>query len=284
MGTEFEIVIAAKDLHVAFELEQYARHLEQLWTRFDKSSELMKLNMNSGASLVVSNETAQLVSEMRRGFIITDGWFNAGVLNHMNEHGFSANVIFDNPRKIESERYFQLWNEVLIDEQFVCLPPGLAIDAGGIGKGLAADFIADKAMNLGCEGVVVNAGGEVAVRGETNNPQGWTVGVENPFNEGQHVATVRLSAGGLATSAPSGWIVDGKSHIMNPHTGMPISHELAQATVLCARAVDAEVLAKMCLLMPVEESLVKIDKLGAAALIIRDDMTMFASAKWSDYQ
>lgn len=284
MGTEFEIICAATDMYVVFEIQCYAHELERLWTRFNDSSELMQLNLNAGKQLIVSSETAQLVDEMRRGFYLTGGLFNAGVLPQMQELGFGApqaSRVANSPVPVN---YSQLWGEVVVEENAVCLPVGLSIDAGGIGKGLAADLMANRAMNLGAQGIVINAGGEVAVRGESVNPHGWSVGIENPFVENEHLTSIELATGGLATSAPSGWIVDGNSHIVNPQTGDSVISNIAQATVLAARTVDAEVLAKMCLLMPINQSLEKIDELGAAAFIVDADLQTYPSANWSNFQ
>ena len=284
MGTGFEVISSARDLHVLPELEQYANDLEKLWTRFNATSELMNLNVNAGKLIQVSNETAQLISEMRRGFFVTDGLFNAGVLTQMQAAGFTSAAFEARTTPTSVDEFQELWNTVEIHEQAVYLPKGLAIDAGGIGKGLAADFIAARAMNSGVQGIVVNAGGEVAVRGESVNPDGWSVAVEDPFDEAETLAIVRLESGGLATSSPRGWIIDGNSHIIDPRTNESTQTEIIQATVLSARTVDAEVLTKMCLLMPVQQSLVKIESLGAAALIVDNSNNVFQTANWSDFQ
>lgn len=284
MGTGFEVISSARDLHILPELEQYAHELEKLWTRFNATSELMALNVNAGKFIQVSNETAQLVSEMRRGFFVTDGLFNAGVLMQMQEAGFTS-AEFESRITPKSIAEFQeLWNTVEIHEQAVCLPIGLAIDAGGIGKGLAADFIAARAMNSGVQGIVVNAGGEVAVRGESVNPYGWSVAVEDPFDEAETLAIVRLESGGLATSSPRGWVINGKSHIIDPRTNESTQTEIVQATVLSGRTVDAEVLTKMCLLMPAGQSIAKIESLGAAAYIVDSSKNIFQTTNWSNFQ
>lgn len=284
MGTSFKIVCAGIDLALLNELKDSALLLESFWTRFNDKSELMLLNQRAGEKVLVSEETSRLIAEMRRGFILTDGLYNAGVLPQMIAQGFTATQSTFIPTSHSSSTFKELWNAVEIDEHAIFLPKGLAIDAGGIGKGLAADIIAEQAMRKGALGVVVNAGGEVAVRGESVIADGWSVGVENPFDEDDILTTVYLKNGGLATSAPSGWVNDKASHIIDPRTGESVSSSIAQATLLCARTVDAEVLAKMCLLLPIQESVKKVESLGAAAFVVDGNGNTYQTETWSDFE
>lgn len=282
MGSDFEIICAASDLHLVSEIENYAHYLQSIWTRFSDASELMQLNFNAGNSQIVSPETSQLVSQMKRGFELTGGLYNAGVLPLMLQQGFmSPNSRFQ--KLLAPKNYAELWNAVEINELQVKLPKGLAIDAGGIGKGLAADLMAQKAMAKGAIGIVINAGGEVAVRGDSVTTEGWSVAVESPFIEDHLLSTVFLQSGGLATSAPSGRMIQENSHIIDPRTQTSIRTEIAQATVLAAQTVDCEVLAKMCLLLPVADSLKRIEDLGAAAFVLTNNEITFQTANWEDF-
>lgn len=284
MGTDFEIIGSGADFHVMNDIRLYAHTLESMWTRFQDSSELMQLNFKAGQLVSVSQETIYLVEHMRRGYFMTDGLFNAGVLPAMLQANFTSPDSTFSAQVYDAEHMDALWHNVEVQPHHVGLPQGLAIDAGGIGKGLAADLMAELAMNRGAQGIVVNAGGEVAVRGKSANPKGWSVGVENPFHSDDLLAIAYLDAGGFATSTPSGWMQGESSHIIDSRTGTSIVSNIAQATVLSARAVDSEILAKMCVLMPVEASLTKIDKLGAAALIIDNDLNLYESKLWSDFE
>ena len=284
MGTSFKVICAGSDFALLKDLEQTAQHLEKLWTRFNDNSELMVLNQRTGEKVLVTEETSRLIAEMRRGFILTDGLFNAGVLPQMIRHGFTAQQSTFIPTTHSSSTFKELWNTVEIDEHAVFLPKGLAVDAGGIGKGLAADFMAEEAMRKGALGVVVNAGGEVAVRGESVHDEGWSVGIENPFDEEDILTTVYLKNGGLATSAPSGWVNEKANHIIDPRTKTSVCDSISQATVMCARTVDAEVLAKMCLLMPIHESLKKVESLGSAAFVVDGNGNTYQTETWSHFE
>ena len=51
------------------------------------------------------------------------------------------------------------------DDRIVTLPAGARFDPGGIGKGLAADLVADELRSFGAAGVCVNVGGDLRVAG-----------------------------------------------------------------------------------------------------------------------
>src|SRR5207302_3615788 len=87
--------------------------------------------------------------------------------------------------------------------QTVRLPQGAAIDPGGIGKGLAADIVAEEMLEAGAGGVCVNVGGDLRVAGCPPTPAGWTVGVDDPFG-GPPLTTLALQDGAIATSSRLG--------------------------------------------------------------------------------
>jgi len=69
-----------------------------------------------------------------------------------------------------------------MDATTVRLPAGTGFDAGGIGKGLAADLVTTEAIAAGADGICVNLGGDLRVAG--TGPDGaWTVGIEKGWYE-----------------------------------------------------------------------------------------------------
>jgi thiamine biosynthesis lipoprotein len=127
----------------------------------------------------------------------------------------------------------------------VCLPPGVRLDLGGIGKGRAADVLAGELMDAGAEGVCVDLGGDVALQGTAPEPGGWRVDLDEALGPGR---PFRLGAGGVATSTRlrRHWSRDGEArhHLVDPASGAPAWTGLAAVTVLAGSAAWAEVLAK----------------------------------------
>ena len=92
--------------------------------------------------------------------------------------------------------------ELVVDAPPGCItiPRARQLDAGGIGKGLAADMVSAGLMRRGALGVLVNLGGDIRCRGA--GPSGdWRVGIDHPDGPDlPSVARITLRHGALCTS------------------------------------------------------------------------------------
>jgi thiamine biosynthesis lipoprotein len=123
-------------------------------------------------------------------------------------------------------------------------PPGLRLDPGGLGNGLAADLAA-ASLPAGVR-FAVSCGGDLALGGE------WQVGVGGVHRRGD-VLRLRVRGGGVATSSIAGRLWRGPGgtfahHLLDPSTGRPAWTGLVAATAIGESALEAEVLAKAALL------------------------------------
>jgi thiamine biosynthesis lipoprotein len=143
--------------------------------------------------------------------------------------------------------------------------------------------MSDYAMRLGAMGVAVFAGGDVAVKGMAKDAAGWRVEISDPSDSAKFVSSVVLSRGGLATSSPQAWISGNSHHIIDPRTHRSSESDVLQATVIAQNASQAEVLAKMCIILGTQEGVDRIDSLGAAALIVDDKNQVHTSKNWDTY-
>jgi thiamine biosynthesis lipoprotein len=128
------------------------------------------------------------------------------------------------------------WASVAVDDTTVSRPPGLALDSGGLAKGLAADLIADRMRGL--PAFAVECMGDVRVGGTLR-----TLNIASPFDE-SILVELPLRDGAAATSGVTrrGW------HLIDPGSGRPASTGIVQATALAPTALEAEVRAKAALL------------------------------------
>jgi thiamine biosynthesis lipoprotein len=130
----------------------------------------------------------------------------------------------------------------------VRLPPGVAVDPGGIGKGLAADLVAAELLEADAAGCLVNVGGDLRALGQSPTDAGWVVTVPDPYRPGEELLRAALAEGGVATSSrlERRWRAAGIEvhHLIDPFTGAPANGDIAAATVVAAHAWEAEVLVK----------------------------------------
>jgi thiamine biosynthesis lipoprotein len=130
----------------------------------------------------------------------------------------------------------QRWAQVSIDAETVSRPPGVALDSGGLGKGLAADLVADRLRALAS--YAVECMGDVRVGGAPR-----ALRIAGPWDD-DILAELAITDGAAATSGVTrrGW------HLIDPGTGRPARTGILQATALAPTALEAEVRAKAALL------------------------------------
>ena len=122
------------------------------------------------------------------------------------------------------------------------VPAGVVVDAGGIGKGLAADLTVAKLLADGAHGALVGIGGDLAMAGTprcrrmAGHPQ------NSPTR--RRPCTLAVSGGGVATSSTRSrrWTIGGQSrhHVIDPAAGASSTTDLATVTVIARSGWLAE--------------------------------------------
>src|SRR5262249_8233288 len=90
-----------------------------------------------------------------------------------------------------------LWRAITVDRDgaTIARPPGLRLDSGGVGKGLAADLMAQRLDRF--PSYVIDCGGDMRVGGRLGLPR--PIEVTDPFGPGV-AARLELAHGAVATS------------------------------------------------------------------------------------
>jgi thiamine biosynthesis lipoprotein len=140
------------------------------------------------------------------------------------------------------------WRDVFAGQDLIYRPFGVRLDSGGIGKGLAADLVAE--LLRGAPAWMVDCGGDLRIGGTDRRPR--AVNVRDPLDRHRIVHQLHVTSGAVATSGVTrrSWDHDGvrSHHLIDPRTGLPAATGVLQVTALAPTGVEAEVLAKMALL------------------------------------
>lgn len=107
-------------------------------------------------------------------------------------------------------------------------PNGTTLDPSGLVKGWSIEIAAGILTNHGHTDFTINAGGDIAIRGESAPDVPWSVGVRHP-DDRDRLAMV-LDVSGPAAVATSATYERG-AHIVDPRVGRPTT-ELASVTVV----------------------------------------------------
>jgi len=100
-------------------------------------------------------------------------------------------------------------------------------DPSGLVKGWAAEVGAQMLVEAGCENVLINASGDIVLRG--GKPEGgpWNIGIASPDDVEKYVKFFDVVDGSVATSGD----YEKGAHIVDPHTGL-IAIGARSATVI----------------------------------------------------
>ncbi len=258
MGSAAHLIVVGADRLVTDRLVELVDELERRWSRFLPGSEVSQLIRDAGRPVEVHPTTMLLVERAIEAWHLTGGSFDPTVLGDVLRAGYECSLVgqLDGaaaPRPAGHSDLVVACTDIVIDAArgTVELPAGTGFDPGGIGKGLAADLVAEAAIAEGAAGVCVNLGGDLRVIGEAPNGGSWSVAVEDPRTR-EPVLILDVAAGAVATSTSlrRRWTVDGarRHHLVDPATGSPSDSDVAVMTVIAGAGWHAEVLATACLL------------------------------------
>lgn len=288
MGGHGTITVVGAGADVLEQAWQTATRLEHLWSRFISDSDIQRLNGAEGAAVVVAEETVQLISEMKRAHVLTGGDFNPTLLPALVAAGYAASLT-DPTRTTALPDSAQSPGDlaaVVTEGRKVTMPRGTTLDAGGMGKGLAGDIIAEKVMNLGALGVMVELLGDIVVTGMAPDAIAWRLSVEDPFNTADPLELVRLSRGAIVTSSQLKRRFDGnrRHHLMDARTGKSAVSDVQTATVIAGTGAHAEALSKSAFVRPPHEFVRWVPSMSAACLLVLADATVVTSSNWESYR
>lgn len=267
---------------MGIQIEFFLRLLHRKLTRFEEGSELSALNSEPGESCSVSPTLAAAVNAALWAARRSSGLVDPTLVAELEEVGYAtsradlraesitAALAVAPDRAPAAARADSRWNGVAVDvvAGVVTRPPGVRIDTGGCGKGLAADLAAERLS--GYSSFVVDAGGDLRLGGE--QPPERLVRIDHPLEE-RPAHEFKLGRGAVATSGIKTrlWRTDAgfAHHLLDPSTGRPAWTGLIQATSLGTTALEAETLAKMAFLSGPETAREILSMQGG--LIVLDD-------------
>ncbi|MFF3877314.1 FAD:protein FMN transferase [Streptomyces sp. NPDC001978] len=290
MGSTGHLVVAGGP---ETDLVQAARSrlegLESLWSRFRADSELCRLNASPGRWVELSPPTVAVVRQAVRAWEATDGLFDPTVLPALEAAGYTGSFE-DLPREqLSAPRLDRVPGCAGIDvrDDRVRLPPGVRLELGGIGKGYAADLVAQELLAAGATGACVNLGGDVRAAGTAPGNATWVVGVEDEARPGTDLAWLGLREGAVATSTRlrRRWRQRGQErhHLIDPSTAAPTANEVTTVTVVAGEAHWAEVLAKAALIAGVDAGRALLETHQVAGLLMKKDGTAHPAGPWERF-
>ena len=258
-------------------MEAEVRRIEAKYSRYRDDSVLFDINQRAGQKVGLDNETLWLINYACACFEQSDGLFDisSGVLRQAWD--FRAGQL---PTQATLARLLPRIGlcHIEISDAHLTMPPDMELDLGGIGKEYAADAAAAIARRAGITYGVVDLGGDLCVLGPHADGSPWQLGVRNPRDTENAIATLPVYQGGMASSGDYERYFerDGKRycHILNPVTGHPASH-WASVTVIAPSCLLAGTLSTIAMLKE-EAGEEWLRAQQVSALLIRPDLSLLS--------
>lgn len=236
--------------------------LEARLSRFRTTSDISVVNRHPGQPVQVHADTLTILRIAEAAYRRTAGWFNPCLGHVLDNIGYDQSFETLATRTVPLEvRLLTPWVAPLhwpvdIDDDAgtVLLQPGCKLDLGGIAKGWIVEQAAARLLRLGYANFLCDAGGDMVCYGR-NGADEWSVGIANPTATEETILTLQVENLAVATSGiyRRRWQHDGVTmhHLIDPFLGRPANTDLVSCTVVHASLAQAEVLAKVSVLLGV---------------------------------
>lgn len=259
MASHVQVIVVDGPPQACATAQRSIEHLESIWSRFINSSDITRLNQANGRPVDVDPATLTLLGAMIDAHRLTTGRYNPTTLPALLNAGYRTSIDSAprcniGPPPPGAPTPAGPFQQPVIDRasQTATLPPRMTIDAGGIGKGLAADLVVAELLARGAAGALVSIGGDLAASGNAPNRDGWMLDIEDAFDQTTTLPRLIISGGGVATSSTLSrrWKTAGteRHHIIDPDSGAPAATDLAAVTAIAPCGWQAEAHATSLLL------------------------------------
>jgi FAD:protein FMN transferase len=268
------------------------KRLEAMMTTWNEASEVSKINAAAGgAPVTISDELLDVLEASKKIYDESSGVFDITFYAFKGVWRFDHDQVAEVPSDelIKSRLALVDGKKLELDRKAKTArlqTKGMMINLGGIAKGYAVDRATAVLAKHGFTDVVVQAGGDLLVKGRKGQDP-WRVGIRDPRGpEGDFFAIAPIQNASFSTAGDyeRGFIKDGVRyhHIIDPRTGKPAT-ACRSVTVLAPDALTADELDDAIFILGPIEGLRLLDKHpGAGAVIVDKDNKVHISPTLKD--
>jgi thiamine biosynthesis lipoprotein len=262
--------------------EGWFQRTEATCSRFEPASELSRLCRAPGAPVAVSPLLYHVVAYALRVADASGGAFDPTVGRRMQALGFDRN--WRSGERVDSGAEPPAavsFRDVRLSaaDSSIELGRPLLLDLGAVAKGFAVDMAVQELLPLGS--FIVDAGGDLYLRGSNESGLPWLVGVRHPRDEREIIETLAVTDTAVCTSGDYDRVsADDVHHLLDPRTGAS-AEGAASVTVLAPSAMAADALATAAFVLGPSLGMELLEREGAEGLFFRRDLSRVATAGWN---
>lgn len=277
-SSEINLIDLQQDIDIRLKI------LNGIFSTYEDDSELSRLNRAPVNEWIpVSSEMMQVLEMALAISAQSEGAYDVTVGPLVDLWGFGSKEVAEGVlpdatlvQKARDQVCYQCI-EFDVNESRVRKKRELYIDLSSIAKGYAVDEVGNLLYKRQIRDYMVEIGGEVITRGVNAAAETWKLGIESPNlslpTETQKLQQViRVSGQGVATSGDyrNFVVIDGKSysHLINPATGYPVTHNPSSVTVIAETCALADGWATAMTVLGVEKGMVIAESVGLAVYFV----------------
>lgn len=284
MGTTYNVkYVAADGAEPVADLQQKLANrlvrINELMSTYDPQSQLSRFNQYRYTdTFAVDDEVRTVVAEAKRLGDMSQQVLDITVGPLVNLWGFGPNkrpeTIPSAEQITEVREYVGLDKIAVTEKGLKKQHPMVYVDLSTIAKGYGVDELARMLEAHDIHDFLVEIGGEMRVKGQRGNGDPWMIAIEKPVSTERAVQKiVSVGTNAIATSGDyrNYFEQDGVrySHLIDPRTGNPISHNLVAVTVVAPSSMTADGLATALIVMGWDEAKALAEREDLAVLLIR---------------
>lgn len=304
MGTGWSLIIASPPPGLDSEqlqrqVEAMLEHINSLMSTYRADSEISSFNRQQSTQwFELSPETVGLLQAAAAIHRESGGAFDPTVSSLVDLWGFGPGLPLQgipDASQVEALLRHSGMEKLQIDAQGGRIrkqTAQLQIDLSAIAKGYAVDELAALLEIGGISDYLVEIGGEIRTAGSNSEGRAWRIAVEQPLaGERRRAARIlKVSGAAIATSGDYRNFFEhqGKrySHIINPASGWPVTHNPSSVTVIADDCLSADAWATAYTVLGKERGLKLADALQMAVMFLSHDgheTVLSSSRKMLDY-
>lgn len=285
MGTDVTIDIVTENTDDAQMLSDTIRALfeefENVFSRFRQTSELSQLNAQCDSPTKVSSLLFSAIESACTFYDETNGYFDPRILGTLEGIGydqdFHGGKVGDQGKVLYKQIKGSLRDDIVLDHEKHTVTIKKRLDLSGIAKSIALKAAAQVLEDAGMRDFIVDAGGDMVIRGSSASDEKWRIGLETVSDE---ELLLGLKNESLATSGITRrqWSVGGKQyhHLINPKIQGKFSFDIMSITVVDPDVVTADVWAKTLFLMG-DDAKAYAEENNIAALFLDSQKKLYAT-------
>ena len=261
--------------------------MESKLSLYRQGSEIDRLNQAAGKEYVpLSEDTFQILKQAKEWSIASGGVFDVTIAPVTTLWGITG----EDP-KVPGEEELQSAlslvgaEGILLDEathSAMLAREGMAVDLGGVAKGMLLDQIRGIAQEDGVDSGFVSLGGNILAIGQKPDGKEFVFGLRDPRGDGgEYLGTLSIPGLTMATTGDYERFFEQDGvryhHVIDPRTGYPAKTDLISLTVISADGGLADYLSTTFFIYGKEVALQYLDEEEFSLIAVDEEKNVYLS-------